>query len=67
MQSEQQREQAKGGDATKPIAGMQTIFQMRLKDGTIVRLDASGEVDSRHANAIKGLVDMALGADPQKP
>jgi hypothetical protein len=40
---------------------------MRLKDGTVVRLDASGELGSTHAKAIKGLVDMALGADPQKP
>jgi len=66
MQSEQ-REQTKGSEVMKPIAGMQTIFQMRLNDGTVVRLDASGELDSKHAKAIKGLVDMALGADPQKP
>lgn len=63
----EQREQVKGGEAAKPIAGMQTIFQMRLNDGTVVRLDASGELDGKHAKAIKGLVDMALGADPQKP
>jgi hypothetical protein len=44
-----------------PAAGMQNIFQMRLKDGTLIRLDASAELDAKHAKDIKRLVDMAFG------
>ncbi len=64
MQEGTQREQqSKGGEAVKPLAGMQNIFQMRLKDGTLIRLDASAELDAKHAKDIKRLVDMALGAE----
>ena len=55
-----------GEASAKP--SMQTVFLMRLKDGTVVELRASGNLEaSAHATAIKGLVDMALGVDPNKP
>lgn len=63
MQASQQTQDSSGGNPPTKAA-MQTVFQMRLNDGTVVRLDASGELDSKHAKVIKGLVDMALGADP---
>jgi len=47
----------------QPVPGLHTIFHIRLKDGTIVRLDASGEVNSSHAQAIKGLIDLTLGVE----
>jgi len=63
-QNDTQREQsAKVSDVTKVVLGMHNVFQIRLKDGIIVRLDASGDVNSGHAQAIKGLVDLALGVE----
>ncbi len=38
-----------------------------LRSRVLSELRHWGELDSKHAKAIKGLVDMALGADPQKP
>jgi hypothetical protein len=46
--------------------GMQTVFLMRLKDGTVVELRANTELGAEHAKPIKGLVDMALGAEQQR-
>lgn len=65
MQTSHQISDSVAGNPSKN-ASMHTIFQMRLKDGTVIRLDASGELDSKHAEAIKGLVDMALGAETTK-
>ncbi len=52
---------ARASDAGKSTA-MQTVFLMRLKDGTVVELRASGDLANEHAPAIKNLVDMALGS-----
>lgn len=47
---------------SRTTAPLQTVFLMRLKDGTVVELRASAELANEHAPAIKNLVDMALGA-----
>src|SRR5262249_5250807 len=47
--------------SSQPPTAMQTVFLMRLKDGPFIELRASAELTNGHAEAIKKLVDMALG------